>query len=184
MKLAVIDIETTGFLEQNGKIVEIGIVELDLDNGNIEPLLHYVCYEDGITKEEIANSWIIKNSNLTAKQIRFGINLNILKSKIQTIANEYSITAFNRVFDISFLIAKLGIEFTNLYPCPMLELTPIMKLPGKRGYKWPNVNEAYKYFFPNSDYNEKHRALDDATHEAEIIYKLHLLKQNNNELCL
>lgn len=30
-KILIIDIETTGFLKQNGKIVEIGIVELDLE---------------------------------------------------------------------------------------------------------------------------------------------------------
>lgn len=183
MEIVIIDIETTGFLNQNGKIVEFAAVKLDLDNGNIYPLMNYVCYEDNITKEEIENSWIIKNSNLTSEQIRYGINIKNLKKSIQDIADKYSVTAFNRVFDITFLQAKLDIRFSNLYPCPMLELTPIMKLPKRFGdYKWPNVNEAYKYFFPDSDYIEQHRALDDATHEAEIVYQLHLLKEKEKKI--
>ena len=33
MKIGIIDIETTGFLQNGGKIVEVGIVELNLENG-------------------------------------------------------------------------------------------------------------------------------------------------------
>ena len=32
-KILILDIETTGFLQEGGKIVEVGIVELDLSNG-------------------------------------------------------------------------------------------------------------------------------------------------------
>lgn len=38
-KILILDIETTGFLQQGGKIVEIGIVELDLSNGNKKKIL-------------------------------------------------------------------------------------------------------------------------------------------------
>lgn len=177
MKIAVIDIETTNFLNNGGKIVEVGIVELDLTNGNKTVLMNFVTHENGITEIEIDNSWIIKNSDLTKLQIRYSINLSLILKQIQTIADTYPCTAFNRRFDTDFLTSR-GIIFNNLYPCPMLELTPIMKLPSKRGNKWPNVEEAYKYFFPDTEYVEQHRALDDALHEADIIYELHKLKTN------
>ena len=44
----------------------------------------------------------------------------------------------------------------------------------KNGYlKNPNVEEAFKFFFPDIQYSEKHRGLDDAKHEAMIVYKLY-----------
>jgi len=35
MKILILDIETTGFLQSGGKIVEVGIVELNLLNGDV-----------------------------------------------------------------------------------------------------------------------------------------------------
>lgn len=57
----------------------------------------------------------------------------------------------------------------------MLISTGLCKLPNANGYssyKWPKVEEAYKHFFPESNYIELHRGADDAMHEAEIVYKL------------
>ena len=125
-KILILDIETTGFLNQNGSIIEIGMVELNLDNGEIKTV-----YD--------------------------------------------SLLKYNNNFDFSFLESR-GIEFPKKLPDPMKLLTDIMKLPNNNGYnnyKWPSVEEAYKYLFPESNYIEKHRGADDAKHEAEIIYKLY-----------
>lgn len=178
MKIAVIDIETTGFLNGGGTIVEVAIIELDLDNGNTKVLLNYVVHEDSITLSKLENSWIIANSDLTIEQVKYSINLKQIINIINIIVSNYSVTAFNRIFDIGFLESR-NVKFKDLYPCPMLELTPIMKLPNKNkrsGYKWPSVEEAYKYFFPNEEYKEKHRACDDALHECKIIYELYKLQ--------
>ena len=55
--------------------------------------------------------------------------------------------------------------------------TDICKIPSPRGrgYKWPNVEEAYKFFTVKTDFIEKHRGADDALHEAEIIHHLYKL---------
>ena len=52
--------------------------------------------------------------------------------------------------------------------------TNICQIPGRRNnsYKWPSVEEAFKFFFPKIEYKEKHRGLDDAKHEAMIVYEL------------
>ncbi len=66
----------------------------------------------------------------------------------------------------------------------MLVSTPICKCPnknGRGGYKWPKVEEAYKHFFPESEYVELHRGADDAFHEADIVYELHKLGLIINE---
>jgi len=44
--------------------------------------------------------------------------------------------------------------------------------PSYRTPKWPKVEEAWEFFFSDVEYKEKHRALDDARHEALIAYEL------------
>jgi DNA polymerase-3 subunit epsilon len=43
--ILVVDIETTGFLNQGGLIIEIGIVKLNLENGEISPAFNSLIRE-------------------------------------------------------------------------------------------------------------------------------------------
>ena len=169
-KILILDIETTGFLQQGGKIVEIGIVELDLSNGNREIIFDSVCWENGLTEEEVDKSWIIQNSDLTKEQIRTSPNLNNIKPIIQGILNKYQFgaTAFNNAFDFGFMENR-GFIFPKKLPCPMKLSTDICKIQTSRGYKWPKVEEAHKHFFGDVGYIEQHRGADDAFHEADIV---------------
>lgn len=181
-KILIVDIETTGFLKKGGKIVEVGIVSLDLDNGNKEILFDEVCWEKGITKEECDASWIVENSTLTTEDIRSSKSLNFHRAQIQGLIDHYPLgaTAFNNTFDFDYLKNR-GFTFPKELPCPMKLSTDICKVPNKpdrfgkirKGNKWPSVMEAYKYFFPESKYIEKHRGADDAFYEADIVYKLY-----------
>lgn len=176
-KILIIDIETTGFLQQNGKIVEIGIVELDLNTGERNILFDEVCHEKGITIEELQNSWIIKNSDLTTELIKYSGSLESKQKRIQKLLDDYPIgtTAFNNSFDFGFMEDR-GFVFPKKLPCPMKLSTDICKLPNSRGgYKWPKVEEAHLHFFGDVGYIEKHRGADDAYFEAEIVYKLYQL---------
>jgi hypothetical protein len=90
-------------------------------------------------------------------------------------SNPLGITAFNNQFDFRFLEAR-GFVISRKLGDPMRISRNICRIPGKRsGYKTPNVEEAYNYFFPNENYVEQHRAADDAKHEAKIIYSLYKL---------
>jgi len=173
-KILIIDIETTDFLQRGGKIVEVGIVELDLSNGNKQIIFDKVTHETGITREEVEKAWIIQNSTLTVEEIRTSKPLHILKPEIQSIINQYGIgaTAFNNAFDFGFMETR-GFVFPKKLPCPMKLSTDICKLPSPRGgYKWPKVEEAHKHFFGDVGYIEQHRGADDAFHEADIVYEL------------
>jgi DNA polymerase III epsilon subunit-like protein len=176
MKILILDIETTGFLQQGGKIVEIGIVELDLSNGNKKIIFDQVTHEKGITREEVESSWIVSNSTLTSEEIRHSKSLNVLKPEIQSIINSYKngATAFNNAFDFGFLEDR-GIVFPKKLPCPMKLSTNICKLPSPRGvgYKWPKVEEAHLFFFGDIGYVEQHRGADDAFYEADIVMELY-----------
>jgi DNA polymerase III epsilon subunit-like protein len=175
-KILIIDIETTGFLQQGGKIVEVGIVELDLETGNKKIIFDEVCHETGITLEEVNNSWIVQNSDLNLELVKYSGTLESKKNRIQNILNSYPIgsTAFNNAFDFGFLENR-GFVFPKKLPCPMKLSTDICKIPSPRGigYKWLNVEEAHLFFFGNVGYIEKHRGADDAFHEADIVYRLY-----------
>jgi len=177
-KILILDIETTGFIQQGGKIVEVGIVELDLSNGIRKIIFDSVCWETGLTEKEVDESWIVKNSDLTKEAIRNSKNLKVLQPEIQSILNSYHLgaTAFNNAFDFGFLENR-GFVFPKKLPCPMKISTDICKIPHPKhsGYKWPKVEEAHKYFFGDVGYIEKHRGADDAFFEAEIVHKLYEL---------
>jgi DNA polymerase III epsilon subunit-like protein len=133
-KILILDLETTGFLNQNGKIVEIGIVELDLTDGSRKIIYNQVCHEKGITMEEVSESWIVQNSDLNAELIKYSPSLDRIRPTVQKILDDYPLgaTAFNNAFDFGFCEAK-WITFPKKLDCPMLLSTDICQLPSPRG---------------------------------------------------
>lgn len=175
-KILVLDIETTGFLKQGGSIVEIGIVDLNLDNGEVKEVFNSLVREDILTGKhrEEPYGWIFRNSDLTVEAVREAPKMYDVFPEVQEILDSYPLgcTAYNKAFDFGFLRDR-GFKINDL-PCPMLLSTEICKLPGRFGlYKWPKVEEAFDFFFPDNEYTEKHRGADDAKHEAMIVYELY-----------
>jgi DNA polymerase-3 subunit epsilon len=176
-KILVLDIETSGFKNQGGSIVEIGIVELNLETGEVKELYDSLCKEDRFdeTHTEGKFGWIFEHSDLTFEEVMKAPEFGVVKNQVQSILDKYPLgcTAFNNSFDFGFLRDR-GIKIKGL-PCPMILSTSICKLPNRNGYggyKWPKVEEAYDHFFPDNDYTEKHRGMDDAKHEAKIVFEL------------
>ncbi len=179
-QIAVIDIETSGFQNQGGLIVEIGIVGLDLETGNITNEFDAIVKENAFSERHAKNpfGWVFQNSDLNYEDVASANSLSSYLPEIQTILNKYPLgaTAFNKQFDFGFLKSR-GLKIKEL-PCIMLTATDVVNLPPNPGYntpKWPKVEEAWEYFFPNTEYVEAHRALDDARHEALIAYELYKL---------
>ncbi len=174
-KILILDIETTEFLKNGGKIVEVGIVELNLENGERKILFDKVMHEKGITMNEVQNSWIVSNSSLTMEMVRHSKNLEKYREEIQNIIYKYplGITAFNKRFDFDFFEDR-DFEIPEKLGCPMALSKNIVRAKNKRGaLKNPNVEEAYKSLVGDG-YIEEHRGADDALHEAEIVYELYL----------
>ncbi len=180
MKIAIIDIETTGRTPKTGTIVEIGICLLDLETQFKSKLFSSTCreanFESLFEGNQLEKAWIFLNSSLKIEEIKKGPTWEEIKPKIQKIVNKFPMTAYNKQFDLGFLKDR-GIKITREADCPMIRATPVLKLPGYyEEYKWPNVQEAWNYFFPNKlDYTEEHRAYDDAYHEADIVFALYKL---------
>jgi len=179
-EIAIVDIETSGFQKQGGLIVEIGIVGLNLENGSVTDEFESIIKEDGFDETHTRDpyGWVFQNSDLKYTDVLAGDNLTNILPKIQSILKKYPLgaTAYNKEFDFSYLKSR-GLQINEL-ECIMLSATPVVNLPPNYGYstpKWPKVEEAWEYFFPNIEYKEAHRALDDARHEALIAFELYKL---------
>jgi len=175
--IGIVDIETTGFIKDGGLIVEIGIVSLDIVTGEIQPIFSSIVQEKGFSEKHLNHpyGWIFKNSDLRFEEVKNAPYLEDLLPEIQRICDGFDngLTAFNKAFDFTYLKDR-GLSFKELN-CIMLRATPIVNLPPNPGFtdpKWPSVEEAWAFFFPDRAYTEKHRALDDALHEAEIAYEI------------
>ena len=173
MNVIVVDCETTGLDPHYDLILEIGIVELNLLTGETRILFDSIIKEP-MFGEEHKYSWIFENSDLSFDDVMNAPILDEVKPEIQAILNRNSVTAYNKSFDFGFLKSR-GFDVPNELPCIMKTATNILKIPFRRGnkkYKWPNCQESFEFFFPATDYIEKHRAADDAIHEAMILYEI------------
>ncbi len=171
--IAVVDIETTGFSHQQDCIVEIGVCELDLNSGECRKLFNEIIREKHFS-EHHRNAWIFQNSDLRFGDVINAQPLSVYREDLQKIFNKYRATAYNIRFDFDFLINR-GLKPKEL-PCPMVIATNILKIPLPKSpklYKWPKVEEAWDYYFPEKNYVEKHRAYDDAVHEALIVFEMY-----------
>jgi DNA polymerase-3 subunit epsilon len=173
MKITVLDLETIGF-DPRGCIVEVGVVELDLDSGEITCLLNMPVREEQFSKAQHGRSWIFSHSDLTVWNVLEATPWKNAERELRWILEENPVTAFNKAFDFSFLRARSLVPKREA-PCPMMKATPVLKIPGpNRGYKWPTLEEAWEHYFPGLDYTEQHRAFDDALHEALLIRAMYI----------
>ncbi|MCK4640627.1 MAG: 3'-5' exonuclease [Candidatus Marinimicrobia bacterium] len=76
-----------------------------------------------------------------------------------------------RIMKIAF--CRVGMECEKLNEidklCTMLKSTPMLKLPGKSGYKWPKLEEAYKILVDKDGFEKAHRASYDVEACREIM---------------
>ncbi len=174
MDVCVIDIETTGLDPTFDYIVEVGMCKLNLDTGQVTPLLNTLVCEAGFRRDGDPDAWIFQNSDLSYDDVLKAPPWEEVHPRIQVILDAYPVTAFNKDFDLGFLQHR-GVHPRNVLPCIMKVATPICRIPhpSYAGFKWPKAEEAWDYFFPHHGYVEQHRAYDDCVHEALILQEMH-----------
>jgi len=140
-KILVIDIETTGLNFEKDLILEIGIVELDLDNGNIIELFNSLIKEPEFNQNHYS-SWIFQEDYIKKEEYFSAPPIQDVFDEIQKILDNYYVTAFNKEFDLTFL-RKKGFQISLEFPCIMKVSARVMKIPSIRnGYKWPKMQQA------------------------------------------
>jgi len=171
MKILILDIETTGFNQYVDAIVEVGMALVDTNTSKIERIYDKVVKDDRFDEKKHKDAWIFENSTLKVEDVLNAPSLNSLKGEIQSLLDEYPLTAFNMKFDTKFMDA-VGFKFKPT-KCLMEASKPFNKNFDRRGrQKTPSVEEIYAQFYPNETYIEEHRGCDDAYHEGKILLKL------------
>ena len=172
-EIIVLDIETTGLNSNQDLILELGMVKLNLENGDITEIFNQVFKDPKLTAKH-RKSWIFENGFMDIDEIRNALPLTEYADQIQSLMDPFKgrITAWNRDFDSAFLI-KNGFDLGPDVLCPMKESVDYFKIEGKYGYKWPKAQEAWDVLFPETPKEEEHRGLDDSKMEAAIIFELY-----------
>ena len=175
-RVIVIDIETTGFDSSLDKIIEIGIVELNLKTKEKIILFNSPIYEEGVDLQKNSESFTM--SSLNYSDIIDAPSLESLKNTLQLIFDNFRMTSFNMNFDLRFLESR-GFIFPKKLKDMMSHTREILP----KGDKY-NFEYAY-HFFNNSsknkggnylsdaDYIQQHQAIDDVMYEVELLYFLY-----------
>lgn len=111
--------------------------------------------------------------------------LQTLKHLEDILVKTQLIVCHNVNFDIKVLIvsyhrANLSciIPVINTF-CTMLKATNVCRLPGRRGYKWPTLDEAYRILVDPTGFEGAHDALVDVR-ACQAVYHA-LITQTNNQ---
>ena len=171
-KVAVIDIETTGFSKKFDKIVEIGVVELDINTKERKILFNSPIYERGV--ETFEENDIFSKINISYEEVLKAPALEYLQESLQIIFDNYRVTAYNINFDLKFLENR-GFSFPRKLKDIMKHVREI--IPKNRKF---NFQDAYQYMYnleensggnyiKDSNYIQQHQAIDDAIYEAGLL---------------
>lgn len=117
-----------------------------------------------------------------ARCARHGIPLVVALSVLKGFcANARTIIAHNNEFDrrvVRTELARLGgdgLWWQRLAPaffCTMETSTPVLQLPGEYGFKFPSLEEAHRFFYPEIDFTTRHDADDDTEATVRVFQAL------------
>lgn len=194
MKILFFDTETTGKpinysakvtdTENWPRIIQIGYIITD-DEGVEITRFDSLVKPDGweIPKEEF---WI-KHGYSTEKNELLGLPmttiLNLFIGAIHTF-DIGLIVAHNVSFDMNVIGAEMvryerKIGKPIYWACTMIEGTNVCKIPNKRGYKWPKLEELVRFLF-DKELEGAHDALADVSACCECFFEL--VKRGNMKI--
>ena len=185
----VFDTETTGIVDfrqapdakGQPRMVQLGALLLDQDGKEVAQL-NTMIRPNGFAVPDEAS---MVHGITTEKASRYGVPLRFALHMFNQMAKCAEIlVAYNIQYDDWVLRGEAARECcdhpmnlqSKRYHCAMLLSKDILKLPGKyRDYKWPKLQEAYRFFF-NCDFDGAHDAMADVRATAAVYLKIRELK--------
>lgn len=183
MSILFFDTETTGRLvkglpvgsEKQVRLVELAFLYDDGTNGRILAQGQYYIKPKGyVVPDETARFHGIT----TEIAERHGVSMvSALGIFWHFFTNADKVVAHNIEFDQAIIeneLALIGkaLDFTSKAHCTMKQATPVCKLPGKYGHKWPTLDEAYRILVDGDGFTGAHQAMSDVTACRALYYKL------------
>lgn len=141
-------------LEQYDTIIDTGEVEIPLGATAIHGITTARAKLEGVPLEAVLKVFnkLCKHSKLlVAHNISFDV----------------------KVMHSAYSRAKRPSEFGKLVQyCTMQSSTDLLKLPGRYGYKWPKLDEAYRVLVDPEGFEGAHDAMEDVKACRAVYYKL------------
>lgn len=178
----IFDVETSGFIVPNyernnphqGRIMQIAALLLDENFKEVSSLYCLIQQEEHV----LVNQGAYDKHGISKEMCdRFGVPIQaaLIQVDALSVKSTYQV-AHNIKFDSSFIsheesmiFGAAVLEFKNQI-CTMQLTTDICKLSypsGKKGYKWPKLEEAYKHLF-KEELQGSHNSLNDVRACAKI----------------
>lgn len=182
MPFYVFDTETTGLMDfkrpadAEGQPRVASFAGLALDHPDDEPEVfeRYVRPDGWAMSPEASRVNGLTNEFLAERGVPI---VEVMDEYVRRIEDGYVVVAFNAQFDIKMMRAELRragrddlFERTKNI-CVMRPLTDILRLPGRFGFKWPNLAEACAHFGITNA--KAHDAVGDAWAALEVMRHLH-----------
>lgn len=183
--ILVLDLETTGLdgFRKGDKIVEVGIVNVDLKRDRITPLFSAPIHYDELTPEE-ERSWIFTEGPMTPDDV-YGSPIDEEKAAyiVSAILDSELVTSYNTKFDfdrflVPWLDAVIPDELDFCYfraPCLMRACAQVPDIP-KAVHDdgcWPSLASSYYTMCEQHDTHPQHRAVHDSIRAGEVLLALH-----------
>ena len=179
------DTETTGMVEfkkphtdpSQPDLLQLAFI-LDDDDGNtIETFCSILFGENYVSTHPKA----LAVHGISEEKMRmFGIPaLEGLEKFASAWGKARTLIAHNISFDIKVMKTAFHRSTSTSHPpellieyCTMRTATPILKLPGRFGHKWPTLDEAYRVLVDPEGFEGAHDALNDVKACRKVYYKL------------
>lgn len=180
MKL-VFDTETTGLADfrlpqihlAHPRLVSLAALLIDEDGAEIS-MMSVIIYPEMV----IPDPAVAIHGITTERARQCGVPLVCALSLFcQLAAKADALVAHNIEFDLRILRTEIyraekPDRLKDMMPyCTMHASKPICRLPGKRGYKWPSLEEAHKHFY-GEGFSGAHSALEDTRACARVYQAL------------
>lgn len=179
----IFDTETTGFPKKDLPLFHD-------DQPHIAQVAGMLCDDEGVVHSKFSlliepRGWEmpaqaeavhgLSTNHLLEKGIPIMSALSVLANlgkKVKRIIGhnlQYDLKLFQ--IEMARIQKTIPVEFDMCGFCTMQTMTPICKLPGPRGPKWPKLIEAYNFCF-GKDFEDAHDALGDVIATKEIFFWL------------
>lgn len=186
MNVLFVDTETTGLMDFSSapdapfqpRMIQLGAILAD-EVGKVLGQVNLIVKPDGWVVSEGAQAIHGISTNLCAAA---GVACKTVLALLDELGDRAGVVvAHNAQFDHSMislerhrarqLIPHWPAWFMRSWHCTMKEMTPICRLPGRRGFKWPTLREAHLHLF-NEGFDQAHNALADVQACARIYFEV------------
>lgn len=181
MMVFVLDTETTGL---NGSpedyVVDLGVVRVDTDTGEVMPVYDYVIrYDTEAWTPGQRQAWIFQHSDLSLLDVDNALmNPVEMAGDLSMLAEitKFPWTSYNTDFDYGKFLNRPPWNFVPRMYEDVMRMAG-RYVPGDHVFddgstSWPRLEKAYKLLCPDDPARikgQKHRALDDAIQAAYVL---------------